>query len=332
MTLRTRDQADIVGAVVAFHLSVGVDFVVATDHQSVDGTSEILEAFEREGLLRLVRVSGDVVRGQEWRTDAARLAAREHGADWVFSCDGDEFWWPRSGSLKEILSAVPPRYGIVEAPWRFFLPRPEGPPFFAERMTARLSPAAALSHPLSPFKPEVKVAHRALESVVVERGNHRLLAGGLVPLVGWHPIEVLHFPVRSGGQYERRVEHWSRSGREWWFAPTGAPTSPRPYASLIVGDDALREGLRTGALTLDVRLRDALRARAASKGGTAVPGLALSPLAAADDLGWAADRASLADRMLLRLSRRVDELEARISEIERSGGRRVRQRWLGSAA
>jgi len=99
MTLRTRDQADIVEAVVAFHLNAGVDFVIATDHRSVDGTVEILESYAREGVLRLIRELGEEVRGSEWRTRMARMAATEYGADWTFSCDGDEFWRPRGGSM-----------------------------------------------------------------------------------------------------------------------------------------------------------------------------------------------------------------------------------------
>ena len=45
MTLRTRDQADIIDAVLAFHLNVGVDYVIATDHRSQDGTVDILEEY-----------------------------------------------------------------------------------------------------------------------------------------------------------------------------------------------------------------------------------------------------------------------------------------------
>ncbi len=38
MTLRARDEADVVDAQIAFHLNAGVDFVVATEHRSQDGT------------------------------------------------------------------------------------------------------------------------------------------------------------------------------------------------------------------------------------------------------------------------------------------------------
>ena len=50
MTLLVRDEADIVDAQIAFHLDAGVDFVVATDNRSEDGTTEILERYAREGI------------------------------------------------------------------------------------------------------------------------------------------------------------------------------------------------------------------------------------------------------------------------------------------
>ena len=122
MTLRTRDQADIVDALVAFHLNAGVDYVIATDHRSQDGTVEILEEYARAGVLHLIREHGEEVRGSEWRTRMARMAATTYAADWTFSCDGDEFWWPRGPSLKDVFAATPKDCGIVFAAVRNFVP------------------------------------------------------------------------------------------------------------------------------------------------------------------------------------------------------------------
>ena len=328
MTLLTRDQADIVDAVVAFHLHAGVDFVIATDHRSRDGTTEILESYERAGVLQLVREEGETLRTREWRTAMARRAAQEHGADWVIGCDGDEFWWPRGGSLKDVLSAVPSQFGVVEAPWRFFVPRRSGPPFFAERMTLRLSQAGALAHPHSPFKPGVKIAHRADPTLVVQGGGHRLLTGELVPLAGWHPIEVLHFPIRDLEQYERRHGQWRMGGRRWRFTRASITDTTSFFASVAVDDAEVTLGEGRGSVIRDTRLRDALRSIGRPDEDSGIRRFRLpgegSPhvfadTTVADDQGYLADLGALADSSLIPLRRRVDELAARVARLESRG-------------
>ena len=42
-----------------------------------------------------------------WRTQMARLAATDYGADWVINTDADEFWMSGGGTLKGVLAAVP---------------------------------------------------------------------------------------------------------------------------------------------------------------------------------------------------------------------------------
>ncbi len=172
MTLLARNEVDIVDAQIAFHLHAGVDFVIATDNRSEDGTTEILERYEREGVLHLIREEGDDMRQDEWVTRMARLAATDFGADWVINSDADEFWWPREGSLEDVLSAVPERYGVVRGCWRHFPPRPDDDRFFAERMTVRLTAPAHPGDKRTVFHAHQKVAHRARPDVWVERGNH----------------------------------------------------------------------------------------------------------------------------------------------------------------
>ncbi len=338
MTLLARDEADVVDAQIAFHLHAGVDFVIATDNASTDGTTEILERWERGGHLRLIREPGQDMRQDEWVTRMARLAATEHGADWVINADADEFWWPRSGSLKDVLATVPRRYGIVRGCWRHFLPRPDDGGFFAERMTVRLAKPAHPGDKETIFHAHQKVAHRGHAGVKIERGNHNADAPGLEPLRGWHPLEVLHFSFRSDVQLERKA----RGG--WLRSPSYEPTGHRLlldeafrqdaleafYDAHAVDDDALARGLADGTLAVDTRLRDALRALRGEDGRFALPGtgrrLAFSRPDAEDDAAYAAETAVLVEiDGIVRAEERVCALERRLDGLA-EGPRRVARR------
>jgi hypothetical protein len=321
VTVLARDEADVIDAQVAFHLAAGADFVIATDNNSRDGTTEILESYERDGVLRLIREPAEGLRQGEWVTRMARLAAREHGADWVINTDADEFWWPRGDSLKDVLAAVPPEYGVVQGFWRSFVPRPDDGAPFADRMTVRLSQRAPINDPTSFYRPVVKVAHRADPTVTVARGNHALADSALRTLPTWHPIEVLHFPLRSRDQWMRKVQlqgdaftkHIERSGTGYHLKGYDALQSGRieeQHASLVVDDQALRRGLEEGSLLVDTRLRDALRTVRAG-----AP-LAFSQPTLAEEAEYAVEAAALSEAYTVRAQRDLDEIEQRLLSLE----------------
>jgi hypothetical protein len=338
MTLLARDEADVVDAQIAFHLHAGVDFVIATDNASTDGTTEILERYERAGVLRLIREPSDDMRQDTWVTGMARLAAVDHGAEWVINADADEFWWPRGGSLKDVLAAVPDRFGVVRGCWRHFLPRPDDETFFAERMIVRLATPAHPGDKDTIFHAHQKVAHRAHADVEIERGNHNAEAPGLEPLRAWHPIEVLHFSFRSLAQLERKARGgWLRSPG---YEPTGhrllldeafrSGSLPEHYSSFAVDDEALERGVAEGRLAVDTRLRDALRSLRTDDGGFALPGreprLAFPRPSAADDAAYAAEASVLVEiDGVVRAEQRVRALERRLDALE-EGPQRVARR------
>jgi hypothetical protein len=342
MTLRTRDNEDMVGAHLAFHLNAGVDFVIATDQLSTDGTRDILREHERAGHLRLICKDVEQHVPGEWVNDMARLAATEHAADWVIHADVDEFWWPRGGNLKDVLGAIPQRFGAVFGVWRHFAPRPEDGAYFAERMILRLAARGPWTAPEHPFHPNVNVAHRADPDVRVRIGNHDIDVGPKL-LRGWFPIEVLHFPLRSLEQAAGKFEKWSRTAHIDHGPHVDAAVSSLlgggfhdHYGRYLVQDDAVAAGLREGAFTLDLRLRDALR-RLAGDETTSLPGdYRFAPATAGPSLLRfpsldTANTAALADDVSVlpdpghRVERRVEELERRIEERE-SSGRRILSR------
>ncbi len=344
MTLLVRDEADIVDEQIAFHLDAGVDFVIATDNRSQDGTTEILERYEREGRLHVIREPGEDLRQSEWVTRMARLAATEFGADWVLNADADEFWWPRGAGLKELLAVVPARYGVVRAAWRNFVPRPEDGRSFSERMTVRLCTPAFHHHPLSTHS---KSAHRAVADVRVGRGNHEAFGEGLLPLRGWYPLEILHFPVRSLEHsvrkyvtqfvaLEKNAEKGIPNHMAEAYEAYRAGRLEAFYEPLVVDDDALARGLGDGSLALDTRLRDRLRDLGFGNADpTAVGGTPRDrPLPGADhDFGrldvvaaaqYAAESSALDESdFALALGARIEDLEQRAGRLERGALTRV---------
>jgi len=332
MTLLVRDEADIVDAQLAYHLDAGVDFVVATDNRSEDGTTEILERYARESVLHLIREPGDDLRQSEWVTRMARLGATEFGADWILNTDADEFWHARTGALKELLAAVPSRFGAVRGAWRNFVPRPDDERFFAERMIARLGAPSFHPHPLSTH---FKSAHRARADVRIGRGNHEALADGLVALRGWYPIEIFHFPVRSLAQCRRKyvtqfvaLERNAEKGIPGHMAEAHeayrAGRLDAFYTPLVVDDELLERGLADGTYALDERLRDTLRRLGF---GESSERDALPPPSAVEEAAlFAGEYTSLGESDLgASFGARIDELEERLGRLERGPAARVRR-------
>jgi Glycosyl transferase family 2 len=333
MTLLARDEADVVDSWLDFHLNAGADFVVATDNRSVDGTTDVLERYARDGHVHLIREPGEDLRQNEWVTRMARLAATDFGADWVINSDADEFWWPRGASLRDVLAAISPRYGTVGAFLRVFAPRPDAAGAFFERMTVRFSALAPINDPASLYKPIRKVIHRAHPQIEVTRGNHALVNSPFAPLRGWFPIEVLHFPVRSLAQCEHKAELQGNAWKHIDRTPTAyhaqmfealeKGTIDDYYASVVVDDAEVEQGVAEGRLVVDTRLRDAL---AKVHGGRP---LAFETPSLVDEATYAVEAATLGEADVVRLQRRLDTLEERLAAIELRLPNRVYRKVVG---
>ena len=319
MTLLVRDEADIIEDQISFHLAAGVDFFVVTDHASTDGTTDILERYARRDVLQLSRETGEEKRQSEWVTRMARVAATQYGADWVINSDADEFWWPRGGTLKDVLAAIRGDFGVVHTFVQPFIPRPgEGP--FAERLTVRLALGAAIDDPRGSFRASTRLLHRGVSDVAVGFGNATVRSDQLRHLHTWAPVEVMHFPVRSFAQFERkfRTKRSTAGGRmrvdTLRFADAAAGGRLRErYAEICPDEQTVLRGISDGAFVVDARLRDALRNLAAGQTTLQFPHLVT------DEMAHAAERSVNSAGELVRLMRRADELSARLHRAERSG-------------
>jgi hypothetical protein len=262
MTLVVRDEEELLAANLDYHLAQGVDLVLVTDHGSRDATPEILNTYVERGVARVFREAGEGLHQGPWMTRMARAAATEHQADWVFHNDADEFWWPLAGTLKEMLSLVPERYGAVSVPRHNFIPQlAEGP--FWERMVVR----EASSQNLIGRDLEPKTVHRGHPEVSIPHGNHRVSGPALrtappVPL-----FEVFHFPARTYEQFERKVEQQARAltalrerepdvGRDQLMLDELHRRGELPgwFATEMLDADGVEAGLASGELVRDRRL------------------------------------------------------------------------------
>src|SRR5688572_7758399 len=270
MTLLCRDEEDIIGYNIAYHLAQGVDFVIATDNASQDRTPQVLERFAQQGKLHLIREPSLTHDQGVWVTHMARIAAKKFDADWVINNDADEFWVSRTGTVRTALEAMPREAECLAVPRFDMVPSRDPQARFFETMVMRL-PGGQTVHG---YRSPPKACHRAFPDVTVADGNHHVNRNGSrMPERSDHGLEIVHYPLRSLAQIERKVRqgaaaleanprlppstnsHWRRLHRDYFvhgrlgdYYDEHAPT-----AEQIAADVA------AGTLAEDTRIRDALR-------------------------------------------------------------------------
>jgi hypothetical protein len=202
MTLLVRDAEGLLRDNLDFHLRKGVDFFLITDNGSKDGTSRIIAEYVAAGLAESIVEPRDDYSQGRWVTRMARRA-EELGADWVINSDDDEFWCPRSGTLREVLSVVSPRCLALS------VGRYNHPPvvatteqdFLSTMVYRERSSVNALGRPLPP-----KVLHRAIPEVEVAQGNHEVRrAGRRIAAAKTTEIIISHYPIRDYASFQRKI-------------------------------------------------------------------------------------------------------------------------------
>jgi hypothetical protein len=204
-----KNEADIVEANVRHNLRF-LDRIIVFDHDSCDATPRILEALAAEGLpvTLLTRRAGKRELGfwqGEFMTALAKLAFEQHGADFVFPIDADEFIdAPSREAIEAALDACPNEVANIE--WRTYVPGLDDAPG---------------THPLDALRWRVETAAPALPKIVVSRrvtsrdwligrGNHVFVnrAGnelGIHEAMSVEGFRLAHLPFRSPEQLTAKV-------------------------------------------------------------------------------------------------------------------------------
>ncbi len=211
-----RNEADIIESFVRHNLGV-LDGLVVVDHDSIDGTAEILAKLQAEGLpLRVARDADPAYRQSETMTALAREALTRDAADFVFALDADEFLKVESRSdLEATLAEVP--VGMHAAMhWLTYVPDAfddDAGGFGPGHLWWRLKTERRKVM-------KVVASHALLErqSDFIATGNHAVLSRPLsnaLPqaLLRREAVALGHCPVRGRAQLEGKiiVGHLARS-------------------------------------------------------------------------------------------------------------------------
>ena len=280
MTLLVRNEIDIIRQNIEFHLRRGVDFVVATDNGSSDGTREVLAEFAHAGMLHLIDEAGDDFDQARWVTRMAYVAGSEHHADWILNADADEFWFPASGHLKTELADADADVLTCQPRHQLFAHDGSGPDGFTDIVHRVRQPVPQptltdlLTDPLPvPFyylDLGPKVICRARGLVEVHQGNHAATYAGECR-EGSANIAVYHYPIRSFAQFVRKIDRggacYARNpglppglGWQWrrWYRMLLAGHPARVFADALPSAARLERDVRDGFVVVDAALRDGL--------------------------------------------------------------------------
>lgn len=216
MNYLIKNEADIILDNIKVHAQLGADCFVIIDNGSTDGTREILDSIKDQYEMIIIDRPQLDYQQSNWKTEMAKTAAKQLGADWSIANDADEFWIPKDGDLKtemtqggSILEC--PRHNILydreafdsEAPYYTQTNRVQYPidyPKGIQQSEPNLSIMLGKIHG--------KVAVRSTGLLRVKGGNHRAWhAWGWLNTKQSGNISVYHYPIRSKAKFIQNIEN-----------------------------------------------------------------------------------------------------------------------------
>jgi hypothetical protein len=289
------NEADLVEAFVRHHAAL-LDQLVILEHNTQDGTRDILAALAAEGLPITVAHSSEPTFDQlRWTNALLRDALAGESPDWVFPLDCDEFLLADSrAQLDAALAAASATHGRI--PWVTYAPSPGDDPAEAHPLR-RIRHCYDLPPPSIEAKPWVwKLAINVrflgdyhLDRYEISRGGHFLAVQGdasaaQVPMPPLAGVRLAHFPVRSAEQMTIKIglgllarigtgEPSPQYARLWKAITSGVLDAP------LLAETArtfLEAGFDPGVVTQDTPMRYApLPAPPLAYGNLGLPAAAL---------------------------------------------------------
>lgn len=237
MTMVVRDEEDILEKNIEYHLGAGVDKIIVMDNGSVDGTMDILDKYQKKGVVDYeVKKERNFSQGI-WMSQLMSKATKKYGADFVINSDADEFWVPRYFNLKTMILADSD-FDVISVAVRNYLP--------IGRDKTQFFDFGDFLYCVSKTIPIPSLEERKVEDLWLYEYARKLITSSKVTGIGYgndtavssdslkkiltNNILIHHFPVRSWENFERKVkiggENLARSQnkdltiswqRRWWY-------------------------------------------------------------------------------------------------------------------
>jgi SAM-dependent methyltransferase len=263
MTLLVRDEKDVIKHNIEFHLRNGVDFIIATDNGSVDGTKEILLKYQDRGQLYLIEQPDKDYSQAEWVNKMGDIAFNYFKSDYIFHCDADEFWYAKKGNLKTEVRKKK-NIDVFEVSIRNVLLSFNNykEKFPKDCKYSVIHPTEtndlekdSLNKNIYLFRYPPKVIYRTAKIYIpVVQGNHGVAATEDVVIDSSNNIFIYHFPVRSwehfstkvingGSSYENNKKLPKSVGFHWrrWYESYRNNTLKSDYKQLVVDKNKAKE-------------------------------------------------------------------------------------------
>jgi glycosyl transferase family 2 len=212
------DNADTLRDCTDWHLAAGIDFVVASDMGSTDGSQDILADLAKSGSLSWSLQPRKNIDGYDPLTELAKTARDRFEADWIILLDADEFLCVTGEKLHDIVrTAGEEEIAVLTVP-RFNMTGtlPASDQHYLEILNLRIdrptavSPETMISGDLgvpqvfAPINPKTIV--RASRFVEYGAGAHTALTSR--GNTGQRTeLKIVHYPFRNFQAYEQKVEN-----------------------------------------------------------------------------------------------------------------------------
>lgn len=282
MSILTRDEADIIEQNIRHHANQGVDCFIVTDNGSRDGTREILEQLSLEFDLQVIDEPSLTIDHDLWVTRMAYLIRDQYKADWIIMSKTDEFWMSDDFDLSRTIeretatASVPGRtIATLNCQRNSMIPSRElaldTNYSFLDNVYKVVETMADHDRPGSWHENNSNTLIKTIPSKIIARvaaltTNTSYLQDPLKPhnSIDSTSIRILHYPIRSYHQFEKKVVNFGRSMvrnkrfeqqqnryLRYWFNLYQQGELMHEYLSIVLPEARLQELLEAGKVCID---------------------------------------------------------------------------------